>query len=99
MESERPIEKALRDCAQKRRDQAGPPPELHPATRKLLQAEVARKYPAAQRSAAAAPAWWKGFWPRFAIGAAALAIAAILAGVLGVFNRESTPSVADKGTK
>ena len=45
MNDERPIEKLLRRYAKKRRDEAGAPPELHPATRRLLQGEVARQYP------------------------------------------------------
>ena len=45
MEPERPIEKRLRDCANKRREEAGPPLELHPATRRMLQGEVARCAP------------------------------------------------------
>lgn len=43
MEPERHIEKLLRAYAKKRRDQAGAAPELHPATRRLLQGEVARR--------------------------------------------------------
>ena len=43
MEPERQIEKLLRASAKKRRDEAGAPKELHPATRRLLQAEVARR--------------------------------------------------------
>ncbi len=42
MESERKIEKLLRAYARKRRSQAGDPLNLHPATRRLLQREVAR---------------------------------------------------------
>jgi hypothetical protein len=47
MEPERPIEKLLRAFAKKRREQAGEPPgfELHNATRRLLQGEVARRAP------------------------------------------------------
>ena len=45
MNDERPIEKLLRRAAQKRSDEAGAPPELHPANRRLLQAEVARQFP------------------------------------------------------
>lgn len=45
MNDERPIEKLLRRYATKRRDEAGTPPELHPATRRLLQGEVARQHP------------------------------------------------------
>jgi hypothetical protein len=48
MNVERPIEKLLRRYAQKRRDEAGDPPLLHPATRRLLQGEVARQFPKPQ---------------------------------------------------
>src|SRR5258707_3387232 len=42
MEPERKIEKLLRAYAKKRRADAGDAFKLHPATRRLLQAEVAR---------------------------------------------------------
>lgn len=45
MNDERPIEKLLRRYAEKRRDEAGAPVELHPATRRLLQGEVTRQFP------------------------------------------------------
>jgi hypothetical protein len=45
MNEERPIEKLLRRYAKKRRDAAGPAQELHPATRRVLQGEVARQFP------------------------------------------------------
>jgi len=45
MEPERHIEKLLRAYAKKRRAQAGDPLRLHPATRRLLQGEVARCAP------------------------------------------------------
>lgn len=45
MNDERPIEKLLRRYATRRRDEAGAAPELHAATRRLLQGEVARQYP------------------------------------------------------
>src|ERR1041385_5051405 len=48
MNDERPIEKLLRRYGKKRRDEAGAPPELHPATRRLLQGEVARQFPKAR---------------------------------------------------
>ena len=44
MDNERPIEKLLRAFAKKRRDSAGAPVEMHPATRRLLQGEVARQF-------------------------------------------------------
>ncbi len=45
MEPERNIEKLLRAYAKKRHAQAGDPLELHPATRRLLQGEIARNTP------------------------------------------------------
>lgn len=56
MNNERPIEKLLRRYAKKRCDESGPPPELHPATRRLLQGEVARQHPQTR------PAQGGGFW-------------------------------------
>lgn len=44
MNDERPIEKLLRRYAKKRHADAGPPGELHPATRRLLQGEVTRQF-------------------------------------------------------
>jgi hypothetical protein len=46
MEPERKIEKWLRAYAKKRRSQAGAPDKMHPATRRLLQGEIARSIPA-----------------------------------------------------
>jgi hypothetical protein len=43
-EPERPVEKLLRAWAKKRQDQAGAPFELHPANRRMLQGEVARRF-------------------------------------------------------
>ena len=45
MNDERLIEKLLRRYAKKRRDDAGAPVQLHPATRRMLQGEVARTLP------------------------------------------------------
>jgi hypothetical protein len=44
MNDERPIEKLLRRYAKKRRDDAGAHGELHPATRRMLQGEAARRF-------------------------------------------------------
>jgi len=46
MEPERKIEKLLRAYAQKRRAEAGEPLNLHPANRRALQSEAARRSPA-----------------------------------------------------
>ncbi len=73
-EPERPIETLLRAAAKKRRDEAGAPFELHPADRRLLQGDVARRYaksPAEPRSLASL---LSQLWPRFAWGVGILAI-------------------------
>jgi len=76
-EPERPIEKLLHAAAKKRRDEAGAPLELHPATRRLLQGEAARKFARAQR---ASRSFFQGLgqlWPRFAWGLGMLAVLAV----------------------
>jgi hypothetical protein len=73
-EPERPIERLLRATAKKRRDEAGAPLELHPATRRLLQGEAARKYPAAQRTRRSFFQGLGQLWPRFAWGVGMLAV-------------------------
>src|SRR5437867_6792509 len=67
-EPERRIEKALRACAQKRRTDAGAPLELHPATRRLLQGEVARQFAKDHRQPASFSELLARLWPRFAWG-------------------------------
>lgn len=44
-DTDNPIEKALRSYAQRRRQEPGAPGPLHPANRRLLQAEVSRIHP------------------------------------------------------
>ena len=78
-EPERPIEKLLRAAAQKRRDEAGAPLELHPATRRLLQGEVARQLAKAERAARSFPQLLARLWPRFAWGVALLAVLVVAA--------------------
>ena len=76
---ERPIEKLLRSCAEKRREEAGAPLELHPATRRLLQGEVARQFPKPASQAGATQSFLGRFWPRLAWGlAGAAALAAVI---------------------
>ncbi len=74
---ERPIEKVLRACAEKRRDEAGGPFEMHPATRRLLQSEAAQRFAKAPSRPETARGWLQHWWPRLAwslAGAAALAV-------------------------
>jgi hypothetical protein len=77
-EPERQIEKLLRACAKKRGDEAGGAFELHPATRRLLQGEVTRRFAKAGPERAS-------FWqrlvqlsPRLAEGLVLLALAAVV---------------------
>src|SRR5689334_3575328 len=78
MDPERPIEKLLRQAAQARRAQGGAPQELHPATRRMLQGEVARKFGSgnADTRAGAPPperrSFFDLFMPRLAWGTAAI---------------------------
>src|ERR1039458_1762958 len=76
-EPERPIEKLLRAAAQKRRDDAGPPFELHPADRRLLQGEVARKFVQPQRQDRSFAELLAQWWPRLAGGVAIFAVLAL----------------------
>jgi hypothetical protein len=81
MEPERPIEKLLRAFAKKRREQGGAPLELHPATRRLLQGEIAR------RGGKAGPGkkisrFFGLIRPGFAYGACVVAVVAIGAALL-----------------
>jgi len=91
MNDERPIEKLLRRAAKKRRDESGPPPELHPANRRLLQDEVARQFPKPAASIQSAlTEWWallKRYWV-YGIGvlAAVWIIALVIAPLLSKPN-------------
>lgn len=57
MEPERKIEKLLRAYAKKRRVQAGDPLKLHPATRRMLQGEIARNAPKPDEEDASMSLW------------------------------------------
>ena len=81
-EPERPIEKLLRDAARKRRDMAGAPFELHPATRRLLQGEVTRRFAKRQGEARSFSTIVAQLWPRFAWGLGILAVLGVAVWVL-----------------
>ena len=74
-EPERPIETLLRAAAKKRRDEAGAPFELHPADRRLLQGEVARRFARSEREVHWFPQRLARLWP---ICVGALGILAVL---------------------
>src|SRR5579863_6794140 len=81
-EPERDIEKTLRAYAKKRQEQAGAPAEMHPATRKLLQGEVARL----RAKPTARPGFWTlilgSSWPQIAVRVAVFVLLASGATVL-----------------
>ena len=81
------IEKQLRDYAAQRRDAAGQP-EMHPATRQLLQAEVKQQFGSTTETAH--PRSWLALWPRFAM---ALSVLAVIAVAVVVLQKESQPAV------
>ena len=76
-EPERPIEKLLRAAAKKRRDEAGAPLELHPANRRLLQGEVARRFAKPKRETRSFSEVLGQLWPRLAWGVALFAVLAV----------------------
>jgi hypothetical protein len=73
-EPERPIETLLRAAAKKRRDDAGAPLELHPADRRLLQAEVAKRFAQPEPAPRSFATLVAQLWPRLAWGVGILAI-------------------------
>ena len=72
-EPEEPIEPALHAYAQQRRKAAGAPLELHPATRQLLQGEVARTLAKPTGEAPSRFQFLLTAWPRLAFGGAIFA--------------------------
>src|SRR5258706_15850600 len=93
-EPERPIEERLRAYAKKRRDDAGAPLELHPATRRMLQGEAARQFAKRERLPPSLLPQFKQFWPRVTSVFAILALLALAAWLFlpGRAKREMTLS-------
>src|SRR3954454_6597051 len=73
-EPERPIERLLRDSANKRLEKAGAPLSLHSADRRALQAEVARQFGKRQVNRVAWTDFLGRHWPRLAGVAVFLAV-------------------------
>ena len=80
MPDERDIEKALRAWAKRRREEAGAPVELHPATRRLLQAEAARLKGGHERGSVAR--WLWGSPLRLVLNFSAVAVLVVAAALL-----------------
>src|SRR5512145_2991977 len=100
MNDERPIEKLLRRYAQKRRDEGGAPSPLHPATRRLLQGEVARQYPksAANEKPASATGFFALLVRRWTYAVGIFVVLGISAAVLlpSLSKSKSQPMFAKK---
>jgi hypothetical protein len=80
------MEELLKAYAKKREDAAGAPLEVHPATRRLLQGEVARAYPKTEASPVIP--WYRmvfQFWPRIAF---AMGLVVVLGSTLWMLNRD-----------
>ena len=83
MNEERPIEKLLRRYAKKRRDEAGPARDLHPATRRILQSEVARQFPKpASKERSAFEEFWAAFSRRWIYAVSVLVVLMVVAAVM-----------------
>lgn len=88
MNDERPIEKLLRRYAKKRREDAGAPLELHPATRRLLQGEVARQFRKAGAEASSSTGWLATLRQRWIYATAA--VGAVVVAAIVFFNSDPT---------
>ena len=77
------IEEQIKAWAEKRRAETGAPFELHPATRRLLQDDVARTIPTQPAKAASQPGpWLKLFWPRLAVAVSLFVALVAAVGIL-----------------
>lgn len=76
-EANSPIERELESYARQRRAAAGGPFELHPATRRRLQNEVARTLGRGGRGAPIQGGWWDRLKPRFVWLGPALAVVVV----------------------
>jgi len=86
------IEKLLSDYAKQRRDAAGTP-ELHPATRGMLQGEVRRQYGSVGEQTRLKPSAsrWSLLWPRIATACGVLAAIATVFFLINPSGRDSEP--------
>ncbi|MBI3849196.1 MAG: hypothetical protein HY298_02735 [Verrucomicrobia bacterium] len=93
-EPERNIEKQLKAYADKRRTEAGAPLELHPATRNMLQSEVARVIPKrSPRQGSFLSQLFAGLWPRIALGVSVFAVLLVGTWMLWQTQNQTTKSL------
>lgn len=74
MSEERNIEKQLRAAAEQRRQEAGAPFEMHPATRRMLHGEIQRVHGPKTTSLGGRNPIFAGLWLRFAAGVCTVGI-------------------------
>jgi hypothetical protein len=79
MEPERPIEKLLRESAKRRLEQSKTRLEMHPATRRVLQGEAARRFGKRAGNRASFRGWIQAFWPRLAWGVGVFSVLTLAA--------------------
>jgi len=72
------MEEPLRAYARKRREDTGEPPELHPATRRMLQAEVTKLRPREKPGGHGAWSWFFLRWPRVAFAAGVFVVLGVV---------------------
>src|SRR6266699_2565613 len=96
MESERHIEKLLRACAKKRRDETGGPFDLHPATRRLLQGQVTRQFAKHQQQRRWMSELFVRLRPRVVWGAALIVVLALASLWLPTLTRSRSKASLDK---
>src|SRR5688500_8886622 len=94
-EPEKKIEELLHAYSRKRREDAGAPLEMHPATRRMLQGEVSRQQGRGEAGGARSGsprAWWKTlllFGPKYAGAVGMFAILAVGVWVITQHDREA----------
>ena len=88
-EPDNKMDDLLKTYAKKRRDEAGGPFELHPAARKLLQAEAAKLRPKAPERGGSWFSALLAFWPRYALATTVLVVLGI--GAWTFFRFEEQP--------
>ena len=71
------IDELLQAYAKKRREQMDAQMDVHPATRKLLQGEVARTFPKKPSAVESSFSFLKMFWPRIAFAVSILVVLGI----------------------
>lgn len=89
---EREIERQLRQHAEARRAAAGEP-SLHPATRRLLQAEVRRQW-GGRTAGREEEGWWRRFGPRLAFALGMVALVGVAAALLFDFGGAPSGNLA-----